>query len=534
MVGYNDSGKQIAKHGFTDERASLWGISALGLQLWNSIRVVDFLQSLPDVDADRIGCTGASGGGTQTFLLCAVDDRVKVAAPVNMISNHMQGGCVCENAPCLRFDTNNMEIGATMAPRPLLMVSATGDWTKNTPKVEFPAIREIYKLYGAEDKVATVQFQAEHNYNRDSREAVYRFFGKWLLGRDDMAEYKEPPYPKEKDEDLLVFAGRPLPAGALPNTEAVVEQCVAAAKKQLESLKHPADPASAKQARDTLREAFRLAMGATPLTAADVGLTLAGDPGIQTGFEINRRRGTFVPVLFFRSPSAAESATAPMTILVHEKGGGQAALVAPHGRPSGEVMWKLLDAGQVVCAIDAFGTGDSVGKQDPKQPRGSTKFFTTFNRTDTAERVWDFVTVVNSFVYGAEMSGRDEVRAAGLPRATQVNLIGIGEGGAWCALACASLGMKAAGGPAVRVVIDADQIDTSSEEAYLKHLYVPGILRAGGLPAAVSLILPARLMLHNTGDRFDTSWLKDLGMPVKIVNERASDDEIVAWLTERR
>lgn len=88
---------------------------------------VDFLESLPDVDKTRLACTGASGGGTQTFLLTAVDDRIKVSAPVNMISHYMQGGDVCENAPNLRLDTNNMEIGALMAPRPLLMVSAAGD-----------------------------------------------------------------------------------------------------------------------------------------------------------------------------------------------------------------------------------------------------------------------------------------------------------------------------------------------------------------------------------------------------------------------
>ena len=85
--------------------------------------------------------TGESGGGTQTFLLAAVDDRVKVAVPVNMISLHMQGGCLCENAPTLRLDTNNVEIAATIAPRPLLMISATGDWTANTLEAEYPAVR---------------------------------------------------------------------------------------------------------------------------------------------------------------------------------------------------------------------------------------------------------------------------------------------------------------------------------------------------------------------------------------------------------
>ena len=90
MVGYTDTTQ--TPHVFGGPREELWSFGPLGLQLWNSIRVIDFLQSLPDVDPDRIAATGASGGGTQTFLLTAVDDRVKVSAPVNMISAIMQGG----------------------------------------------------------------------------------------------------------------------------------------------------------------------------------------------------------------------------------------------------------------------------------------------------------------------------------------------------------------------------------------------------------------------------------------------------------
>jgi len=84
MVGYNDS-RQLT-HGFGGRREKLWGLSLAGLQLWNSIRALDFLESLPDVRRDAIGATGESGGGTQTFLLAAADPRVAVAVPVNMIS----------------------------------------------------------------------------------------------------------------------------------------------------------------------------------------------------------------------------------------------------------------------------------------------------------------------------------------------------------------------------------------------------------------------------------------------------------------
>ncbi len=206
MIGQNDT-NQIPHH-WGDERYDLWNIGPMGIQLWNSIRAVDFLTSLSDVDPNRIGVTGASGGGTQTFFLMAVDDRVKAAAPVNMISATSQGG-VCENAPNLRAgwtDFSNMVVGALMAPRPLLLVSASGDWTTATPKEVFPAIQSIYRLLGAENGVENVHLDYPHNYNKDSREAVYKFFNARLL--NNTAPVPEQTFRVEFPNDLLALFGR--------------------------------------------------------------------------------------------------------------------------------------------------------------------------------------------------------------------------------------------------------------------------------------------------------------------------------------
>ena len=232
MIGYNDS-RQLT-HAFGGQRENLWGLSLAGLQLWNSIRALDFLETLPYVRRDAIGATGASGGGTQTFLLAAVDDRVKVAAPVNMISLHMQGGCLCENLPGLRLGTTNVEIAATIAPRPLLMVSATGDWTKHTMEQEYPAVRSIYSLVGAADRVHAVRIDAEHNYNRSSREAMYAWMARWL--QEAPADVKRPErgFSAPPLPDALVFHQRALPADAV-TAEQLTEGWIAAAKRQLGS-----------------------------------------------------------------------------------------------------------------------------------------------------------------------------------------------------------------------------------------------------------------------------------------------------------
>ena len=210
MVGYNDSFQ--VPHDYADPKAALWSFSVLGLQLWNSIRALDFLESLPDVDRTRIAASGPSGGGTQTFLVTAVDDRVKVSVPANMVSHYMQGGDNCENAAGLRLDHSNMEFAAMAAPRPMLLVSADGDWTRDTERIEFPAIRAIYALYDAEARVSHVEFHAPHNFNRDGREASYAWFSTWL--KQTAATPKESETSIESPADLLVWNGRERPTGA--------------------------------------------------------------------------------------------------------------------------------------------------------------------------------------------------------------------------------------------------------------------------------------------------------------------------------
>ena len=290
MIGYIDS-RQLT-HTFGGQRENLWGLSLAGLQLWNSIRAIDFLETLPYVKRDAIGATGASGGGTQTFLVAAVDDRVRVAAPVNMISLHMQGGCLCENLPGLRLDTTNVEIAATIAPRPLLMVSATGDWTKNTLEHEYPSMRRMFGLFGAEDRVHAMRVDAPHNYNKESREAVYAWMARWLQGAPADVRREERNFSADAPPDVLVFYQRTLPDGAVTAAQ-LTENWIGAARRQLAS----AGP-------DTLARALRHALGAAdptprPLPAASKTLLLAGtDPDVAKALQTTRfavRQIVFTP-----------------------------------------------------------------------------------------------------------------------------------------------------------------------------------------------------------------------------------------------
>ncbi len=237
MVGYNDT-KQTP-HAFGADREHLWNFHPFALQTWNSLRAADFLASLPDVDKTRLAATGASGGGTQTFVLAALDERIGVDVPVNMISASMQGGSPCENAPGLRHGATNVEIGALMAPRPMLLVAATGDWTKNVPLIEFPVIQQIYSLYDAASQVEVVQFDSPHNYHQRSREAMYTFFAKHVL-KQDKGPVAEQSFEVEKEGDMMVWRGRELPAKAAQYEQvfAAWKQATAVTRPDREALRY--------------------------------------------------------------------------------------------------------------------------------------------------------------------------------------------------------------------------------------------------------------------------------------------------------
>jgi hypothetical protein len=441
MAGYGDDDRM--PHRWGDAGSWLWGGSPLGLQLWNAIRCLDFLQSLPDVDPERLGCTGESGGATQTLLLTAVDSRVKVSAPVNMVSLHYQGGCVCENAPGLRLDTNNVELAALAAPRPLLLVACTGDWTVNTPEREFPAIQGIYRLLGAEDRVAWHQEDAPHNYNRGSREAVYRFFARWLPplpGREAAIPREEDVPAADPPEALRAFARRAAPAG--PRGAAAEGHVRTWFRTRAEERLHallPRGPADVVRLRQALVPYLAAVTGVQPVGRADV----VGRPDGDITW-IERRAAPGARCALRRIPPDAGTAV-PVRLHLAD---GTAYALWPYGSHRRDAPWARSGR----CA--------------------EADFFLCYNRADAAWAAQDVLAAL------AWTGGAPRLQADG-PAAV-------------AALLARALAPEAILSLEVTLDPDGGWADAALETAWLRPgAYLPGVLRAGGLAGLLALAAPA-------------------------------------------
>jgi len=450
MVGYTDTIQLPHRFGSAEQR--LWSFGPLGLQLWNSIRALDFLANLDDVDPAQLGATGASGGATQLFLLTAIDDRIQFASPVNMVSAIMQGGDLCENAPGLRIGTSNVEIAAMFAPKPMLLVSATGDWTRNVPKEEFPAIQRIYDLYGKRDQVEVVQIQAEHNFNQLSREAVYRFFAKHHPGLSSPAQLNEHDISVPMLQEMTALSNHPLPSGAL-NEAGVFRLWKNLAQDQNGRTQNP----------DFIRERLRQTLAVE--IPSDV---------------ITDTRGRNIVLSRISKKDRVSGIGIPGK-------GSPAIVINPNGSAAAintDTVKRLQKESRPILLIDVFQTGSaksprpgdpslSPSPTEPDHPdeeaiadaaAGYPKFL-TFNVSIEAARVQDILTAI---AYSAKAHQKIDIYATG-------------DAAIWATFAAAISNIPVS-------LHLSETPPLQSDEDYIQHFDVPGILRAGGMPAAESLL----------------------------------------------
>jgi dienelactone hydrolase len=513
MVGVADSKPIDHASGFADADAELRLQTAMGLQTWNSIRALDFLLSLPDVDAERIAVTGASGGGTQTFILCAIDDRPAVAFPAVMVSTEMQGGCVCENCSYLRQYTGNIELAGLFAPKPLGMTGAN-DWTLHIEKKGLPELKELYMLYHAEERVMAKCFpQFDHNYNQVSREVMYNWFNKYLrLGQKEPVQ--EKPFEPVPPTELSVYdAEHPRPKDAL-SAERLRQELTAASDRQITALK-PKDAASLDEFRRVFGTALRVMIHDRLPAKEDVETQTVGPKEENSDlrwrkFLLSRKgEGERVPACGVRG----KEFNGTVVIWVH-----------PDGKSSLMRDGKLVPAAQeainhgaAILALDVLGTGEFQGAKLPEVNEKFAGYTFGYNRPLLANRVHDILTAV------AMAKGREETKT--------IHLVGFGKAGPWVALA-----RPLCGNAVQRTAVDFDQFRFEKVHSVTDEMMLPGALKYGGLPALLALAAPGDLLVHNDEGTGAQDWLlsayKAAGKAecLKRSSEKVAPDKLVEWL----
>ena len=200
------------------------------IQTNNALRLLDYALTIKGADPSRVGITGGSGGGSQTMLVSAIDDRISVSVPVVMTSSFHSGGCPCESGMPIHLcgeRTNNAEIAAIFAPKPLLIISDGKDWTFQVPTVEYPFIKRTFEFYNQPDNIENAHFKEEgHDYGFSKRKVMYTFMARHLALDLSAVESKggqidESGVVIEEYDRLYVFGNDPgqLPEGAIHSLE---------------------------------------------------------------------------------------------------------------------------------------------------------------------------------------------------------------------------------------------------------------------------------------------------------------------------
>ena len=546
MVGYADSVQVPRKvaHSFGKQRPEFdtkenWGFyatqaelrlqSIMGLQTWNSIRALDFLCSLPEVDSKRIGVTGGSGGGTQTILLCAIDSRPAVAFPNGMVSTDMQGGCTCENCTLLRIGTGNVELAALFAPKPQGMTAAN-DWTKEMMTKGYPELKQLYSMLGAQKNVICHPLtHFPHNYNYVSRALMYSWFNKHLkLGLEEPVVEEDWP-PLTEVEWTVWNDEHPRPADDPDHERRILRYVSRQSDKQIVALK-PTDAKSLARFSEIVGGAFETIIGRTlnqvgPITCQQIEEFDRDGYRYRKDILRIRRHGEELPVVSFlpkRTPQNKQ-------VVIWLNGQGKSALIDRRGRIIPGIR-QLLDTGMAVLSADLLYQGEFLSSGKPltqarasTNPRAFSGFTFGYNHPLFAQRVHDILTLISfarSDQYGAK----------------QIHLVGVNGAGPWVAAAKAVTGNQ----------VDTAAIDTggfrfANLPSYRDMNFLPGAVKYGDLPALLALSAPKWLWIGGETDEslgIVTAAYTAAGQLQHLnIHERKQQDvsaRIVQWLKQAK
>ena len=334
----------------------LLGRNTATFEVWDGMRGIDYLQSRPEVDPKRIGCTGNSGGGTQTSYLMALDDRIIAASPSCYITNFDRllntiGGQDAEQNiyAQLAFGMDHADYLMMRAPTPILICAATkdffdigGTWTS------FRYAKRLYTRLGFAEHIDLLENDAGHNYNQQAREGVVRWMSRWLRGKDEsIAEPEIQPFTDEEmqctpDGQVMLLKG----ARSVYDLNREYEKDLAKQRKKMWETTDSAEMLNRVRKIAGIRRLSEL-----PKPEVEKVGTIERDGYSIEKMIIKPEEGIYVTALMF-VPSQETKKSA----VIYLHGQGKAADAA-----AGGPIEKLVKTGRLVMAVDVRGVGETHG-----------------------------------------------------------------------------------------------------------------------------------------------------------------------------
>ena len=500
MMGDSDN-HQISHeitHRFAQQRPAMiskkeWGLyspqaeshlqSILMLQTWNSIRAIDFIQGLEDVDSDRIGVTGASGGGTQTFMVSALDSRVKVSMPAVMVSTAMQGGCTCENASLLRINEGNVAFAALFAPKPLGLTTAN-DWTKEMITKGFPELKKTYEVLGYPKNIMLHnRIEFGHNYNLPSRQSMYKWFNSHLNLGKEKPEIEKPHKRLTKEELTVWDKDHPMPSGGEDFEIGLLSYLTKDVTKKI--INNP----------EVARKGWEVVLGLDSERSKDVEWELTvknqQDEYIEMcGLINNRTSKESIPTLFLY-PKNSWNKRVVVWLTVSGKSG-----LYKKGINSSELkdeVLHLLSQGTAVCGIDLFMQGEFLKDGKPVEVtrtvanrREAAAYTHGYNYSLFVKRVRDILTTI-------KMIESDHHEA------NHIDLVGLKGAGHWAAAA------NFMSDNLNRVAIETGGFEFINVNSIRHPDFLPGAAKYGDIKSLISL---AKTKPWVVDDKGLPEWIK--------------------------
>jgi len=452
------------------------GLTLSGIQVYENMRAVDYLQSRPDVDSENIGITGASGGGNQTMYAGAFDERLKCVVPTCSVGNYQAylsaACCMCEVVPDALTYTEEWGLLAMVAPRALMINSATKDafqFSVAESKKSLNAAQPVFNLYGKPNNLKHLIFVSTHAYNQPMREAMYGWMILHLKGQGVGDPIPEPKHTTEAPETLRCFPGE-----SRPNDFVTLPQF--AARKAAAITKKIAKPKLVEQWDQKLLSMLK------SLTGGTLG-TIPERSELNLKQSVNKTE-TGRLLTFESEPGMTVSAEAHFLPHFPQK---LAVIIDLDGRDAAEknpLTAELGKAGWSIVTADLRGTGVTAYKRDKvgRAPdHNSAEWSMWIGRPLLGQWVWDLVRLL------------DSLEAADIQLPEDLAIIGIGSAGI-VSLCHAGLDAR------VSSVATVDSLNSFTSPTPYENqrlgCIIPGILKdVGDVPQLASIMAPKKLVI---------------------------------------